>query len=93
MPEQAKILFVAGTRPNFMKIAPILRALTKREDLFRSPLVHTGQHYDPALSQVFFDDLEIPLPDCNLEVGSGSQAQQTADIMTRFEPVLPFRRS
>ncbi|HVY60754.1 MAG TPA: UDP-N-acetylglucosamine 2-epimerase, partial [Planctomycetota bacterium] len=75
-----KLLLVAGARPNFMKIAPLMAACRRREGL--APfLVHTGQHYDAALSKVFFDELEIPRPDRNLEVGSGSHAQQTAEIM------------
>jgi UDP-N-acetylglucosamine 2-epimerase (non-hydrolysing) len=82
-----KILCVAGARPNFMKIAPILRAL-KAVPGFEPRLVHTGQHYDEAMSKVFFEDLKIPRPDLELEVGSGSHASQTAEIMRRFEPVL-----
>lgn len=82
-----KILCVAGARPNFMKIAPILRALRARPEL-DARLVHTGQHYDAKLSKVFFEDLGIPKPDIELEVGSGSHAQQSAEIMRRFEPVL-----
>ena len=83
----SKILCVAGARPNFMKIAPILRAFAK-DPRFEAKLVHTGQHYDEKLSKVFFEDLKIPRPDIQLEVGSGSHAQQTAEIMRRFEPVL-----
>ena len=83
----SKILCVAGARPNFMKIAPILRAFAK-DPRFSAKLVHTGQHYDEKLSKVFFEDLKIPRPDIQLEVGSGSHAQQTAEIMRRFEPVL-----
>jgi UDP-N-acetylglucosamine 2-epimerase (non-hydrolysing) len=82
-----KILVVAGARPNFMKIAPIMRAL-RSDPTFRAVLVHTGQHYDEKLSRVFFDDLQIPRPDLELEVGSASHAQQTAEIMRRFEAVL-----
>jgi UDP-N-acetylglucosamine 2-epimerase (non-hydrolysing) len=70
-----------------MKVAPILRALRGRPGL-DAGLVHTGQHYDPRLSRVFFDDLGLPEPDVHLEVGSGSHASQTAEIMKRFEPVL-----
>jgi UDP-N-acetylglucosamine 2-epimerase (non-hydrolysing) len=81
-----KILFVAGARPNFMKVAPLLRE-TQRRDSARAILVHTGQHYDAELSDVFFRDLGIRQPDHALSVGSGSQAQQTAEIMRRFEPV------
>ena len=82
-----KILCVAGARPNFMKIAPLLRAFAN-DARFAARLVHTGQHYDAKLSKVFFDDLQIPRPELELEVGSGSHAQQTAEIMKRFEPVL-----
>jgi UDP-N-acetylglucosamine 2-epimerase (non-hydrolysing) len=71
-----KILCVAGARPNFMKIAPILRAIAESPRL-SARLVHTGQHYDAAMSKVFFDDLKIPRPDIELEVGSGSHAVQT----------------
>jgi UDP-N-acetylglucosamine 2-epimerase (non-hydrolysing) len=78
---------IAGARPNFMKIAPIIRALEARGTLaFR--LVHTGQHYDARMSGDFFAQLGIPEPDVNLEVGSGSQAEQTAAIMTRYEKLL-----
>jgi UDP-N-acetylglucosamine 2-epimerase (non-hydrolysing) len=85
------IVHVAGARPNFMKIAPILAACAGRPGL-RSALVHTGQHYDEAMSQLFFDQLAIPRPDVNLDVGSGSHAQQTAAVLQRFEPVLLERR-
>jgi UDP-N-acetylglucosamine 2-epimerase (non-hydrolysing) len=84
----AKILCVAGARPNFMKIAPLLRAFRARLELFDARLVHTGQHYDDRLSKIFFEDLAIPRPDLELEVGSGTHAHQTAEIMRRFEPVL-----
>ena len=70
-----------------MKIAPLLRAFA-RDKRFDARLVHTGQHYDEKLSKVFFEDLAIPRPDVELEVGSGSHAQQTAEIMKRFEPVI-----
>ncbi len=83
----SKILCVAGARPNFMKIAPLMRVLRKNP-AFDAKLVHTGQHYDEKLSKVFFDDLKIPRPDIELEVGSGSHAAQTAEIIKRFEPVL-----
>jgi UDP-N-acetylglucosamine 2-epimerase (non-hydrolysing) len=81
-----KILCVAGARPNFVKIAPILRALRARATI-DARLVHTGQHYDRALSDVFFDQIAIPRPDLSLDVGSASHAQQTAEIMRRFEAV------
>ena len=82
-----KIICIAGARPNFVKIAPITRALAAHRS-FDVRLVHTGQHYDEKLSRVFFDELRIPRPDIELEVGSGSHAAQTAEIMRRFEPVL-----
>ena len=89
------ITVVAGARPNFMKIAPIVRALNARKaeaaatgiDL-RVSIVHTGQHYDENMSEVFFRELAIPKPDHHLEVGSGSHAEQTARIMMAFEKVL-----
>ena len=85
------IVHVVGARPNFMKIAPILAACAARPSL-RSTLVHTGQHYDEAMSQLFFDQLRIPRPDVNLDVGSASHAQQTAAVLQRFEPVLLAHR-
>ena len=85
---RCRIVTVVGARPNFMKAAPIQRELTKRSDCFAPRLVHTGQHYDPGLSQVFFDELEIAPPDATLAVGSRSHAQQTAAIMVGFEKVL-----
>ena len=80
------ILHVVGARPNFMKAAPVLRALAT-ETSIRQTLVHTGQHYDAGMSDVFFQQLGMPAPDMNLSVGSGSHAQQTAEVMARFEPV------
>jgi UDP-N-acetylglucosamine 2-epimerase (non-hydrolysing) len=85
------ILHVVGARPNFMKAAPVVRALGKRADV-RQTLVHTGQHYDKNLSDVFFSQLSMPEPDVNLEVGSGSHAVQTAEVMKRFEPVVLERK-
>lgn len=85
------ILNVCGARPNFMKIAPLMRAYRAHPEL-RPVLVHTGQHYDRQMSDLFFKQLQIPEPDINLEVGSGSHAVQTAEIMRRFEPVLLKRR-
>ncbi|MCZ7572386.1 MAG: UDP-N-acetylglucosamine 2-epimerase (non-hydrolyzing) [Ardenticatenaceae bacterium] len=82
------ILHVVGARPNFMKIAPIMRAMAQEPNEFEQLLVHTGQHYDTNMSQLFFDELDLPRPDVNLEVGSGSHAWQTAQVMLRFEPVL-----
>jgi UDP-N-acetylglucosamine 2-epimerase (non-hydrolysing) len=81
-----KILHVVGARPNFMKAAPVLSALQQRAKVTQT-LVHTGQHYDRNMSDVFFEQLAIPEPDVNLEVGSGTHAQQTAEVMSRFEPV------
>jgi UDP-N-acetylglucosamine 2-epimerase (non-hydrolysing) len=85
-----RVLHVAGARPNFMKVAPVLRALGERG--VSNVLVHTGQHYDTAMSSAFFDDLGLPEPDVHLEVGSGSHAAQTARVMERIEPVLFERR-
>lgn len=82
-----KILSVVGTRPNFVKIAPLMREMRSRPSV--TPiLVHTGQHYDTTMSERFFADLEIPPPDVNLGVGSGSHATQTAEVMQRLESVL-----
>jgi UDP-N-acetylglucosamine 2-epimerase (non-hydrolysing) len=82
-----KILIVAGARPNFMKIAPIIRELRHGSYPFEYKLVHTGQHYDKEMSDVFFEELEIPSPDYHLDVGSGSHAEQTAKVMVRFEEI------
>jgi UDP-N-acetylglucosamine 2-epimerase (non-hydrolysing) len=81
-----KILHVVGARPNFMKVAPVLRAFRDFPGIDQI-LVHTGQHYDRAMSEVFFDQLDLPAPDINLDVGSGSHAIQTGLIMQRFETV------
>jgi len=78
-----KLLHVVGARPNFMKVAPVLRAL--KEYSLSQLLVHTGQHYDVNMSDIFFQQLEIPAPDINLAVGSGSHTEQTAEIMLRCE--------
>lgn len=83
-----KVLNIVGARPNFMKIAPIVREMKRRETDFHPLIVHTGQHYDAAMSDSFFEDLGIPQPDFHLEVGSASHAVQTARIMTAFEPVV-----
>jgi UDP-N-acetylglucosamine 2-epimerase (non-hydrolysing) len=83
-----KILNIVGARPNFMKMAPIIAAIKRRGDLLSQKLVHTGQHYDEAMSASFFRDLEMPAPDINLEVGSGTHAEQTARVMQAFEPVV-----
>lgn len=87
---------IAGARPNFMKIAPILRSLQLRQPAggrLRYRLIHTGQHYDARMSGDFFEQLGIPKPDVNLEVGSGTQAEQTAAIMVRYEKLLLEQRS
>jgi len=81
------ILCVVGARPNFTKISPIFKAISKSK-ILKAKLVHTGQHYDHAMKHAFFEQLEIPEPDIDLEVGSGSHSVQTAEIMKRFEPVL-----
>ncbi len=83
-----KVFLVAGARPNFMKIAPLYDEMKKLPAAFEPIIVHTGQHYDENMSKVFFDDLELPRPDIYLGVGSGSHAEQTAEIMKRFEPQL-----
>ena len=80
------MILVAGARPNFMKIAPLMRALENHSTI-EPVLVHTGQHYDGNMSDLFFRQLDIPEPDINLEVGSASHAVQTARIMERFEKV------
>jgi UDP-N-acetylglucosamine 2-epimerase (non-hydrolysing) len=84
------LLHVVGARPNFMKLAPVHLALKARG--MTQIIVHTGQHYDAAMSQVFFDQLGLPAPDVNLEVGSGSHAEQTAAVLSRFEKVVLDRR-
>ncbi len=87
LPKHA-LMCVVGARPNFMKIAPIMRQFGTPESVLPVVLVHTGQHYDAAMKDTFFDQLGIPVPDIDLGVGSGSHAVQTAEIMLRFEPVL-----
>ncbi|MFC1793564.1 non-hydrolyzing UDP-N-acetylglucosamine 2-epimerase [Planctomycetota bacterium] len=82
-----KILNVVGARPNFMKIAPLMAEYSRHKNI-HATLVHTGQHYDEIMSKLFFSELGIPEPNINLEVGSGSHAVQTAEIMKRFEPVF-----
>ena len=84
-----KLTIIAGARPNFMKIAPIIHAINKKPDFGLSyRLVHTGQHYDRKMSDTFFEELNIPLPDVNLNCGGGTQAEQTAAIMIAFEKEL-----
>nr|WP_315245038.1 UDP-N-acetylglucosamine 2-epimerase (non-hydrolyzing) [uncultured Albidiferax sp.] len=82
------IICVVGARPNFMKMAPILRALSVKLPHILVLLVHTGQHYDKDMSDRLFDDLQLPRPDINLEVGSATHAVQTAEVMRKFEPIL-----
>ena len=90
-----KIISVVGARPNFMKIAPIYRAINKHNNAIQNSsfkihhlICHTGQHYDEKMSKVFFEDLELPKPDFYLGVGSGSHAEQTAKVMVEFEKIL-----
>jgi UDP-N-acetylglucosamine 2-epimerase (non-hydrolysing) len=83
-----KVLLIAGARPNFMKVAPIYADMKRRPAEFGVKIVHTGQHYDAAMSDAFFEDLGMPKPDIHLGVGSASHAVQTAKIMTEFEPVV-----
>jgi UDP-N-acetylglucosamine 2-epimerase (non-hydrolysing) len=80
-----KIINVVGARSNFMKIAPIVEAMNSYPNEIQHMLVHTGQHYDNGMSQTFFDDLGISEPDVNLNVGSGSHAEQTALVMVAIE--------
>src|SRR5271167_745891 len=91
MGDGLKVFHIVGARPNFMKVAPVMSALKSRKHVVQI-LVHTGQHYDANMSDVFFEQLGVPAPDVNLAVGSSSHARQTADIMTRFEPVLLERQ-
>jgi UDP-N-acetylglucosamine 2-epimerase (non-hydrolysing) len=86
--QKRELICVVGARPNFMKIAPIMRAFEGAGFPLTPRLLHTGQHYDVAMNEQFFRQLDIPLPHLDLEVGSGTHAQQTAAIMQRFEPVL-----
>jgi UDP-N-acetylglucosamine 2-epimerase (non-hydrolysing) len=86
-----EVLHVAGARPNFMKVAPVMAALEEKSGI-RQVLLHTGQHYDKNMSEIFFRQLGLPTPDINLEVGSGSHAAQTAQIMTKIEAVLSDKK-
>ncbi len=88
MATRRRILSVVGTRPNFMKTAPVIAELARRPDEFEHVLVHTGQHYDDAMSTVFLEELGVGSPDFMLGVGSGTHAQQTARVIERLEPVL-----
>ncbi|MEP7151064.1 MAG: UDP-N-acetylglucosamine 2-epimerase (non-hydrolyzing) [Nitrospira sp.] len=86
-----KVLNIVGARPNFMKIAPLMREMRKHSDI--TPLlVHTGQHYDVKMAGQFFEDLQIPLPNVSLDVGSGTHAVQTAEVMKRLEPIVEQER-
>ena len=87
-----KVINVAGARPNFMKVAPIVAAMKRRAGEFQSILVHTGQHYDAAMSDAFFRDLEMPEPDVDLGVGSASHAVQTAGVIQAFEPYVIYEK-
>src|ERR1700722_12435546 len=89
--EAMRILHVVGAKPNFVKASPVMRALKRWPDA-RQTLVHAGQHYDGIFSGIFFSQLNMPAPDVNLEVGSGSHAVQTAEVMKRFEPVVLERK-
>ncbi len=91
MANSLKILNIVGARPNLVKIGPLIREMGKRSDI-HPVLVHTGQHYDEKLSDVFFRQMGIPAPDFNLEVGSGSHAWQTGEILKRIEPLLIEQR-
>lgn len=84
----APVLCVVGARPNYMKMAPIIRAFGAHQPPIRTLLVHTGQHYDPEMNDRLFAALALPRPDVNLGVGSASHAVQTAEVMKRFEPVI-----
>jgi UDP-N-acetylglucosamine 2-epimerase (non-hydrolysing) len=86
------VICVVGARPNFMKMAPILRAFATHQPAIPTLLLHTGQHYDRDMNDKLFEDLRLPHPDINLEVGSGSHAIQTAEVMRRFEPVLDEKK-
>jgi UDP-N-acetylglucosamine 2-epimerase (non-hydrolysing) len=92
MSNRQKILCVVGTRPNFMKVAPIVSELERREDEFEHVLVHTGQHYDAGMSEIFLEELGVGSPDHRLDVGSGTHARQTATVMERLEPVMLLER-
>src|SRR5688572_8018540 len=87
-----KIMHIVGARPNFPKVAPIMAEMAKQPERFEQLLVHTGQHYDYNMSQVFFEQLEMRTPDEFLNVGSGTHAVQTANVMTAFEPLIAKHR-
>lgn len=90
--ELGPVICVVGARPNFMKMAPILRAFAAHQPAIPTLLLHTGQHYDRDMNDKLFEDLRLPHPDINLEVGSGSHAVQTAEVMRRFEPVVDEKK-
>lgn len=92
MKRSKHVIHVVGARPNYMKIAPLMREMDRHQEKWRQTLVHTGQHYDHRMSQVFFEDLGMPQPDVFLGVGSGSHAEQYARVLQAFEPVLKERR-
>jgi UDP-N-acetylglucosamine 2-epimerase (non-hydrolysing) len=87
-----RVLHVVGTRPNLVKMAPVIATLRRRFPDWPAPIVHTGQHYDRAMSQIFFEELGVPKPDHMLGVGSGTHAEQTARVLERLEPVLEEER-
>ena len=87
-----KVVYIVGTRPNFVKTAPVIGAMRERHPEGRHAIVHTGQHYDRLMSEVFLEELGVPAPDHMLEVGSGTHAVQTARTMERLEPVLERER-
>src|SRR3954449_9219561 len=87
-----KLVHVLGTRPNFVKMAPVIAAARDRFGAGSSVVVHTGQHYDRATSEIFFEELAVPEPDHMLGVGSGSHGEQTARVLERLEPVLRAER-
>jgi len=90
--ERRTVVSVVGARPNFVKMAPVIAELGRRPGEFRSVVVHTGQHYDAEMSQIFFEELGVPEPDHLLDVGSGTHAVQTARVMERIEPILSEER-
>src|SRR5882672_1342701 len=96
MRQKLKLLIIAGARPNFMKVAPLIRRIRAQDfesaTTLEYKLVHTSQHYDEKMSGMFFQELRIPIPDINLEVDSGSHAVQTANIMTKFEPICTVEK-
>jgi UDP-N-acetylglucosamine 2-epimerase (non-hydrolysing) len=87
-----RVIHVVGARPNYMKVAPLMREMGKKPQSWQQVLVHTGQHYDHRMSEVFFQDLGLPQPDVYLGIGSGSHSEQYARVLLAFEPVLRERR-